>query len=297
VGWLHIIDATESTATAAIDFTCDAVAVGDHLEPYVEPLLPPGIDRTDATGKPDPSHSAQVLYGNDGRQMGGGRDFILASAGRRQGVMAGARYAVYRGASDPGVPPVPFGEGVVVSVFADKSLLRLTEARDAVFAGDTLVPRVGGDGFTADAEGGSQELPLSNQGGEGAPLAERPVDEDRNAKPRKFAFEDLSFDFDKYTLKKAAIAELDQAVDVLQKNPALHIHIEGYSCNLGSAKYNLALGEKRAKTARDYLLGRGVAASRLTTVSFGEEQPKYDNSQKDTRRLNRRAALVVKIEP
>src|SRR5205823_12262841 len=51
VGWLRIVDASKSTATAIIEFTCDAVAVGDHLEPYSDPLLPPGIDRTDATGK------------------------------------------------------------------------------------------------------------------------------------------------------------------------------------------------------------------------------------------------------
>jgi outer membrane protein OmpA-like peptidoglycan-associated protein len=59
----------------------------------------------------------------------------------------------------------------------------------------------------------------------------------------------------------------------------------------------LLLGERRAKAARDYLISRGVTADRLTTTSFGEEKPKYDNSNKDLRRLNRRAALVVNIQP
>jgi OOP family OmpA-OmpF porin len=72
--------------------------------------------------------------------------------------------------------------------------------------------------------------------------------------------------------------------------------IEGHTCNIGTAEYNLALGERRAKAVRDYLVSRGVAADRLNTVSFGEEQPKYDNSREETRRLNRRAALVVRLQ-
>ena len=46
---------------------------------------------------------------------------------------------------------------------------------------------------------------------------------------------------------------------------------------------------------RDYLVSRGVAANRLTTISYGEERPKYDNSREETRRLNRRAALTVNL--
>ena len=292
VGWLRIAELNESTAKAIIDFTCDAIAVGDHLEPYVEPVLPLGVDRTDATGTPDRSKSAKVLYGNDGRQLGGGRDFILAAAGQDRGVVPGARYAVYRGVSYAGAPRDAFGEAIVVTVFGDKSLLRITDARDAVSAGDTLVLRVGG-GLKAHALVAAQDpLPLNQIGGEGAPLDA----EEGSESARSFSFEDLSFDFNRYTLKAEAIAELDQAVTVLEQNPALHIHIEGYSCNVGSAKYNLALGARRAKAARDYLISRGVTASRLTTTSFGEAKPKYDNSKKETRQLNRRAALVVNIQ-
>ena len=58
----------------------------------------------------------------------------------------------------------------------------------------------------------------------------------------------------------------------------------------------LALGERRANSVRDYLVSRGIAADRLGTVSYGEEQPQYDNDREETRRLNRRAALVVKVQ-
>ena len=63
-----------------------------------------------------------------------------------------------------------------------------------------------------------------------------------------------------------------------------------------AVKYNLALGKKRADAVREYLTRHGIASNRLTTESFGESQPKYDNSKKETRKLNRRAALVVNIE-
>ncbi|HEV8347935.1 MAG TPA: OmpA family protein, partial [Vicinamibacterales bacterium] len=68
------------------------------------------------------------------------------------------------------------------------------------------------------------------------------------------------------------------------------------TCNIGTAEYNLALGDRRANAVRDYLVSRGVTANRLTTVSYGEERPKYDNSKEETRRLNRRAALVVNLQ-
>ncbi|MGC4084579.1 MAG: OmpA family protein [Vicinamibacterales bacterium] len=82
----------------------------------------------------------------------------------------------------------------------------------------------------------------------------------------------------------------------LQANPGKNIVIEGHTCNIGTAEYNLALGERRARSVVDYLTSRGVAAGRLEIRSYGEEQPKFDNSREETRRLNRRAALVVKVQ-
>ncbi|HWF86765.1 MAG TPA: OmpA family protein [Vicinamibacterales bacterium] len=109
-------------------------------------------------------------------------------------------------------------------------------------------------------------------------------------------FEDVYFDFDRSTLRPEALRLLDDAVMRLQANPDKNIIIEGHTCNIGTAEYNLALGERRASSVRQYLMSRGVPASRLETRSYGEEQPKYDNTREETRRLNRRAALVVKVQ-
>ena len=116
------------------------------------------------------------------------------------------------------------------------------------------------------------------------------------AKPvREFVFEDVYFDFDRYSLRPEATRVLDEAIATLQANPELNIEVEGHTCNIGTAEYNLALGERRATAVRDYLTSRGIGANRLRTVSYGEERPKYDNSREETRRLNRRAAMVVRI--
>jgi outer membrane protein OmpA-like peptidoglycan-associated protein len=112
---------------------------------------------------------------------------------------------------------------------------------------------------------------------------------------REFTFEDVHFDFDRYSLRPEATRALDEAITTLQQNADLRLEVEGHTCNIGTAEYNLALGERRAVAVRDYLASRGIGADRLRTVSYGEERPKHDNAREETRRLNRRAALVVRL--
>jgi outer membrane protein OmpA-like peptidoglycan-associated protein len=112
---------------------------------------------------------------------------------------------------------------------------------------------------------------------------------------RTITFEDVYFDFDRYSLRPEATRVLDEAVTALRENATLRVEIEGHTCSIGTAEYNLALGDRRANAVRDYLISRGITADRLRSVSYGEERPKYDNSREETRRLNRRAALVVNL--
>jgi outer membrane protein OmpA-like peptidoglycan-associated protein len=113
---------------------------------------------------------------------------------------------------------------------------------------------------------------------------------------RTYTFEDIHFDFDRYTLRPEATRILDEAITALQQDNQLKIEIDGHTCNIGSSEYNLALGDRRARAVRDYFVSRGVPADRLETVSYGEEMPKYDNEREETRRLNRRASLVVNLQ-
>lgn len=106
----------------------------------------------------------------------------------------------------------------------------------------------------------------------------------------------MHFDFDRYSLRAEATRVLDEAIKAMTEDNTLRLTVEGHTCNIGTTEYNLALGERRAAAVRDYLTGRGVSADRLQTVSYGEERPKHDNSREETRRLNRRAALTVRLQ-
>ena len=110
-----------------------------------------------------------------------------------------------------------------------------------------------------------------------------------------YTFEDVHFDFDRYSLRPEATRVLDEAIAAMKQDATLRLDIEGHTCNIGTAEYNLALGDRRANAVKSYLVSQGVSGDRLHTVSYGEERPKYDNAREETRRLNRRAALVVQL--
>jgi len=104
---------------------------------------------------------------------------------------------------------------------------------------------------------------------------------------------DVQFDLDRSTIRADALSVLTRALKTLTDQPTIRLHIEGYASPEGRAEYNKALSERRARAVRDYLTSRGIAASRLTVISYGEERLKYDSSQPATLALNRRAALII----
>jgi peptidoglycan-associated lipoprotein len=83
----------------------------------------------------------------------------------------------------------------------------------------------------------------------------------------------VHFDFDKSIIRPGDAAVLDQKVAILQANPALRIRISGHCDERGSDEYNLALGNRRATSAKQYLTSHGIDASRIETASYGEERP------------------------
>jgi peptidoglycan-associated lipoprotein len=109
-------------------------------------------------------------------------------------------------------------------------------------------------------------------------------------------FEDIHFDFDRFNLRPDALKILDEAIARLQANPNIQVTIEGHCDSIGTQQYNLALGERRANSARDYLVSRGIAASRLRTVSYGEDRPIDTNETAAGRARNRRAHLAVVLQ-
>jgi outer membrane protein OmpA-like peptidoglycan-associated protein len=150
--------------------------------------------------------------------------------------------------------------------------------------------------WTAPQQDGSVPVTVTVNDGKGGTASDTVNIQVTRPTPRTYTFEDVHFDFDRYTLRPEATRVLDEAVTALRQDATLRVLIEGHTCNIGTAEYNLALGDRRSNAVKDYLVSRGVTADRLQTVSYGEEKPKYDNAREETRRLNRRAALTVNLQ-
>ena len=101
------------------------------------------------------------------------------------------------------------------------------------------------------------------------------------------------FDYDKADLRDDARAALAGNADWLKKYSTIQILIEGHCDERGTSAYNLALGDRRANAARDYLASLGVDATRVKTVSYGKERPSCTESTEACWQKNRRAAFVI----
>lgn len=103
----------------------------------------------------------------------------------------------------------------------------------------------------------------------------------------------IYFDTDKFNIDSADTAALQQQAQWLVKYPAKRATIEGHCDERGTRDYNLALGEKRANSAKNYLVSLGIDASRLTTISYGKERPVATGSNEDAWAKNRRAVTIT----
>jgi peptidoglycan-associated lipoprotein len=101
--------------------------------------------------------------------------------------------------------------------------------------------------------------------------------------------EKIFFEFDAYTLTPQSREILARNAEWLRQNPAARLTVEGHCDERGSHEYNLALGQRRADVAKNYLVSLGVAAERLTGISYGEERPAAAGSDESAWSQNRRA--------
>jgi len=105
--------------------------------------------------------------------------------------------------------------------------------------------------------------------------------------------QDVHFAYDSFELPSEARDTLRVNSDWLRSNPQAKVEVEGHCDDRGTSEYNLALGAKRAKAARDYLVSLGVSPERLSTISYGEEVPLCHESTESCWAQNRRAHFLV----
>lgn len=108
-----------------------------------------------------------------------------------------------------------------------------------------------------------------------------------------WAYHGVFFDFDKSVIKPEYYDLFDNAVLVMEANPNLQVQIEGHTDSIGSESYNQKLSERRAKAVKDFIVGKGISADRMTTVGFGESHPIKDNHFEEGRSYNRRVEFEI----
>jgi len=145
-----------------------------------------------------------------------------------------------------------------------------------------------------------QQAPLAMAPQPQAQEPEKPKAEEAAPRPRNEDFvtapelKSLYYDFDKSVLRPDAVDALSNNVAWLKENADTFVLIEGNADERGTAEYNLALGDRRAKSAMDYLEANGIAKDRLSTVSYGKERPTCTDATDECRAQNRRADFRVK---
>lgn len=109
-----------------------------------------------------------------------------------------------------------------------------------------------------------------------------------------FTNQDIHFDYDRYDLRSDAKQILNDKAGYMQSHPELNVIVEGHCDERGSASYNMALGEKRARAAAAYLQAMGISTARIETVTYGKEKPLVQGHTEEVYAANRRGHFVIK---
>lgn len=143
---------------------------------------------------------------------------------------------------------------------------------------------------TEGVDSGIDQTTLSENGNNSGMSLDVNGDSDSN---RAGSLKTVYFAYSSAAIEGETRSALDGNAEFLKKNTSVKIQAEGHCDERGSIQFNLALGEKRAKAVRDYLVGQGVAGNRITVISLGKEKPVSFGHDEESWSKNRRANFVV----
>lgn len=103
----------------------------------------------------------------------------------------------------------------------------------------------------------------------------------------------IFFDFDKAVLKPESFPELNRLVKLMKEQPTMKVEVDGHTCDIGEEQYNLGLSERRARAVQKYMVEKGIEAARIEVKFFGESRPAVPNTNRETRRQNRRVEFKI----
>jgi len=131
-GWVTIVDVKDHASIATVTHGCDGILIGDYLEPFTSPVVPPPA----LGGAPDYANPARIVMGDERRQTGSQSDLMLINRGSEQGARAGQTVTIFRPTMDGLGPVLDIGRATIVSVSPKTSVVRIESSREAVYIGD-----------------------------------------------------------------------------------------------------------------------------------------------------------------
>ncbi len=182
-------------------------------------------------------------------------------------------------------------EGIVISMTAPDGTKYYTKETDSAGYAEVLVP-VGKKYrliyLSLGREDVAASVPVTDEPNQNIKLTLRYKRYDKEQEEERFVLEGVLFDTGKATLRPESFPRLDGVVEYMTHKKSARIQISGHTDNVGDANANKVLSEKRAKACRDYIVSKGIDASRVTAVGYGDEQPIASNDTTEGRQLNRR---------
>ena len=296
-------------------------------QPPPPPVVPPpaptvtlSADRTTLTA----GQSAVLTYSSTNAAtvtISGGVGAVQPAAGGTRQVTPTATTSFTATATGPGgnatsaavnitVNPVP-PPAPTVSLSADRTTLTVGQSATLTYSSTnaTTVTISGGVGAVQPAAGGTRQVTpnatttfTATATGPGGTITSTAVNITVNPAPKPpgptldqlftQTMVPILFDFDKYNIRPDQESKLLNIASWLKQNPTVRFTIEGHADERGSQEYNIALSDERANSTLKYLTGQGIAATRMTTVPYGEERPICREQNEDCWQRNRRAAFV-----
>jgi peptidoglycan-associated lipoprotein len=166
-------------------------------------------------------------------------------------------------------------------------LKRLFLAALVLMMGVALVNQ---EGCSRKPKGAGEEMVGAEKGRK---VRRRPVGEDEYARRGVSPLQTAYFDFDKADIRPEMRTVLQRNAEWLRRNPRVKVSIEGHCDERGTEEYNMALGQRRAEAAKNYLVSLGISSNRLSTISYGEERPADTGHSETAWAKNRRAEFSI----
>jgi peptidoglycan-associated lipoprotein len=213
---------------------------------------------------------------------------------RRNGSIAAMLVLIGAGAAACGGSPPPEPPSVVVAAATpDADSLAAVRAAEREAAAMQLCEQASAAIAAGDVNGARSLVQQINRDYAGTECANMVAGISEKIDAVVVLRERVNFEFDKSRITDEAAATLQRKADVLRAHPDLRLAIEGHCDERGSLEYNMALGQRRAQSTQQYLVGLGLNADMFSTVSYGEERPSAQGANEGSWAQNRRAEFVI----